>query len=111
MSNCSLQQKTCTPCKGGIPPLSKSEAEAHLVEVPDWQLNSEATVIQKRFCFKSFAQALAFANKVGELAEREGHHPVLQIGWGFCTVSFSTSKIKGLHENDFIMASKVNSLG
>lgn len=90
--------------------MARGDAEKKLSEVPGWLLNPEGTAIHRRFCFKDFASALKFANQVAELAEKEGHHPVLQIGWGFCSVSFMTSKIKGLHENDFIMASKVNSL-
>jgi 4a-hydroxytetrahydrobiopterin dehydratase len=67
-------------------------------------------MIERRFRFKEFSSAMEFARKVGELAEREGHHPDIAFGWGYCTVSFQTHKIHGLHENDFIMAAKVNAL-
>lgn len=103
-------EKTCTPCRNGTVPMKKEEAEAKLKEIPGWLLSQEGASIHKRFCFKDFASALFFANKVGECCEKEGHHPVLTIGWGYCTVTFMTNKIKGLHENDFIMASKVNAL-
>jgi 4a-hydroxytetrahydrobiopterin dehydratase len=66
--------------------------------------------IERRFRYKDFASAMEFARKVGELAEREGHHPDMAVGWGYCAVSFQTHKIRGLHENDFIMAAKVNAL-
>ena len=105
-----LLEKTCTPCRGGIAPFTKPEAESHMAAIPEWQLNAEGTIISRRFCFNNFSSALHFAVKTGECAEKEGHHPTLTIGWGYCTVSFSTSKIKGLHENDFIMAAKINDL-
>jgi 4a-hydroxytetrahydrobiopterin dehydratase len=106
----SLTQKTCVPCKGGIPPLTAEHARKLLAETPGWSLKDEAAKIERTFSFKNFAEALAFANKVGNLAEFEGHHPDLALGWGYCTVVFYTHKIRGLHENDFIMAAKVNEL-
>ncbi len=105
-----LTQKTCVPCQGGMPALSAEQAGTLLAETPGWNLKDGATRIERTFSFKNFAQALAFANKVGNLAEAEGHHPDLAVGWGYCTVLFYTHKIKGLHENDFIMAAKVNAL-
>ena len=106
----SLSQKTCTPCRGGIPPLTSSEAEALLSQAPEWQLLENGTQIERRFQFKNFAAALAFVNRVGDLAEQEGHHPDITFGWGYASVLFYTHKIGGLHENDFIMAAKVNEL-
>mgnify|MGYP000865856516 FL=1 len=106
----SLSQKTCTPCRGGIPPLTSSEAEALLSQAPGWQLLENGTRIERRFGFKNFAAALAFVNRVGDLAEQEGHHPDITLGWGYANVLFYTHKISGLHENDFIMAAKVNEL-
>ncbi|MFQ5938799.1 MAG: 4a-hydroxytetrahydrobiopterin dehydratase [Alphaproteobacteria bacterium] len=105
-----LAGKTCTPCRGGIPPLGRAEAEGYLAEAPHWVLKDGATRIERTFEFKNFAQALAFVNKVGALAEEEGHHPDISLGWGYCTVLFYTHKIKGLHENDFIMAAKTDAL-
>ncbi len=105
-----LTAKICTPCRGGIPPLTRAEAEKYLPEVPGWALTSEAAQIECTFKFKDFVSAMAFAQKVGDLAEAEGHHPDMTIGWGYCHVLFQTHKIKGLHENDFIIAAKVNEL-
>jgi 4a-hydroxytetrahydrobiopterin dehydratase len=106
----SLEAKQCVPCRGGIPPLSRSEAERLLSETPGWSLNDAATAIERTFRSKDFAAALAFVNRVGALAEAEDHHPDITFGWGYCRVLFQTHKIKGLHENDFIMAAKVNRL-
>ena len=105
-----LTAKTCVPCRGGVPPLKPAEAEALLTQTPGWQLLDGAAKIERKFGFADFAQAMEFAQKVAELAEAEGHHPDLRVGWGYCEVLFYTHKIKGLHENDFIMAAKVNEL-
>ena len=105
-----LTAKTCVPCRGGVPPLTPGAATRYLGETPGWQLLESATRIERRLRFGNFAETLAFVNKVGELAEAEGHHPDISFGWGYCTVVFYTHKIKGLHENDFIMAAKVNEL-
>ena len=105
-----LTAKTCTPCRGGVPPLGRTEAGRLLVETPGWTLSEDATRIERSFPFPDFARALAFVDKVGALAEAEGHHPDIAFGWGYCRVLFYTHKIRGLHENDFIMAAKVNTL-
>ena len=105
-----LDAKSCTPCRGGIPPLERAEAERLLRDTPGWTLDETATRISRRFTFDDFAGALAFVNRVGALAESEGHHPDISFGWGWAEVVFYTHKIGGLHENDFIMAAKVNSL-
>ena len=103
-----LAEKTCTPCRGGIPPLTREQAELFHAQAPDWQLSEEAHRIERSFRFRNFREALTFVQQVGELAETEGHHPDISFGWGYVTVSLSTKKIKGLHENDFIMASKID---
>ena len=102
-----LAQKTCTPCQGGIPPMSETQAKAFLDEAPGWRLEENGTWLKRDFTFKTFKEALAFINKVGELAEAEGHHPDLTLGYGYAGVAMQTHKIKGLHENDFIMAAKI----
>ena len=103
-----LAEKTCTPCRGGIPPLTRDEALRLRVQAADWELLDDVCRIERTFRFRNFREALAFVQRVGELAENEGHHPDISFGWGYATVSLSTKKIKGLHENDFIMASKIN---
>lgn len=105
-----LDAKTCTPCRGGIPPLDRPAAEALVAEAPGWKLDATATRISRRFTLPDFASALAFVHRVGDIAESEGHHPDITFGWGYAEVTFYTHKIKGLHENDFIMAAKVNAI-
>ena len=105
-----LAQKTCTPCRGGIPPLTRDEAQQLQAQAPDWTLADDAHRIERMFRFRDFRESFAFVQKVGELAESEGHHPDITFGWGYATVSLSTKKIKGLHENDFIMATKIDRL-
>lgn len=106
----SLVEKTCTPCRGGVPPLTREEAERFHTQAPDWQLVEDARQIERSFRFRNFREALTFVQQVGELAESEGHHPDISFGWGYATVSLRTKKIKGLHENDFIMAAKIDRL-
>jgi len=105
-----LTEKSCTPCKGGIPPLTGGEAQSLQAQVPRWELADEARRIERTFKFRNFGDALAFVQKVGGLAEAEGHHPDIRFGWGYAAVSLQTKKIKGLHENDFIMAAKIDRL-
>lgn len=105
-----LTQKTCTPCRGGIPPLTREEAEGFLEDARDWTLLDEARRIERTFEFKDFKEAWDFVNKVAELCEAEGHHADIAFGWGYATISLMTMKIQGLHENDFIMAAKINRL-
>ncbi len=105
-----LAGKTCVPCRGGIPPLSEEEARRYLEQVPGWELKDGATRIERTFRFKNFQEALDFVNRVGAQAEAEGHHPDITFGWGYVTVSLYTHKIKGLHENDFILAAKIDNL-
>ena len=105
-----LVEKTCTPCRGGVPPLSPEEAEGYRAQAPDWALVDGATRIERRFRFKDFREAFAFVARAAELAEAEGHHPDITFGWGYAVVSLRTKKIRGLHENDFIMAAKLDRL-
>jgi 4a-hydroxytetrahydrobiopterin dehydratase len=106
----SLTAKTCVPCQGGIPPLTRVESEHYLKEVPAWTLSDDGVWIERTFAFGDFAGALTFVDRVGALSESEGHHPDITFGWGYAKVVFYTHKIKGLHENDFIMAAKVDAL-
>ena len=103
-----LAEKACTPCRGGIPPLSRDEAEHLNAEAPEWALVDEATRIERTYRFKNFREAFAFVERAATLAEAESHHPDIGFGWGFATISLRTKKIKGLHENDFIMAAKLD---
>jgi 4a-hydroxytetrahydrobiopterin dehydratase len=107
-----LTSQTCVPCRGGVPTLSDDEIDALMPEVPDWQLIETGGVkqIQRSFTFRNFKRALAFTNKVGELAEDEGHHPAILTEWGKVTVTLWTHAIGGLHQNDFILAAKIDEI-
>ncbi|GAV21247.1 4a-hydroxytetrahydrobiopterin dehydratase [Mariprofundus micogutta] len=105
-----LHRKTCVPCQGGIAPMSREQAEVMMAQVPGWQLSENAGLIRRSFTFKNFMAAQQFATEVGNLSETENHHPDISYGWAYCTVTFYTHKIGGLHDNDFIMAAKVNCL-
>lgn len=105
-----LTEKTCIPCQGGIAALKPTEAKTMLAQTPGWELNDDATQISRTFKFTNFKLALALTNHVAALSEQENHHPDITLGWGYCKVVFYTHKIHGLHENDFIMAAKVNQI-
>ena len=99
----------CKPCEGGVPPMANEEAMKYIKEVPDWVL--EDSTIKRNFKFKNFKAALDFVNRVGEIAEGEGHHPdILLYSWNRVRLTLSTHAIKGLSENDFIIAAKVDRL-
>ena len=105
-----LAEMKCVPCQGGIPPLPRPQAERLLQETPGWSLDAAGQKISRKFTFPDFVTSLAFVHKVGALAEEQGHHPDICMGWGYAEVVFFTHKIQGLHENDFVMAAKVNGL-
>ncbi len=106
-----LAEKTCTPCRGGIPPLSSLEVANLLPQAVGWEAIDDHTKIEGHFKFKNFRMSLDFVRQVGELAEAEFHHPLfIKFGWGFCAIVLQTKKIKGLHENDLIMAAKINEI-
>jgi len=90
--------------------MGAEEAERPVAQIPGWTLEEEAKGIRREFRFRNFAEAMRFAQQAGEIPETEGHHPDLSVGWGYCTVRFRTHAIRGLHENDFIMAAKVSRL-
>lgn len=107
-----LTESACVPCKGGIPPLSHEDAGTKRGQIPLWELIEREGILrlQRAFTFKDFRQALDFANQVGELAEREQHHPDLHVAWGRVVVETWTHKIRGLHQNDFILAAKTDQI-
>lgn len=105
-----LENETCEPCRGGVPPLNAPEAQALLPDVPGWVLDNDAKKLKKHFSFDNFQSALDFTVKLGALAEKHWHHPDITLGWGYCDVTFYTHKINGLHKNDFILAAKTNAL-
>ncbi len=107
-----LTAEKCVACRGDAPPATEAEIAQWKPQVPDWQLVERDGIrrLERMFHFPSFAEALAFTNRVGALAEAEGHHPALLTEWGRVTVSWWTHKIRGLHRNDFIMAAKTDAL-
>ncbi len=105
-----LVNQKCVPCEGGVAPLSRAEAETLRKETPEWKLSDSTKSISRSFSFKNFAQALAFANKVGAIAEEQGHHPDLHVEWGRVTIELSTHAIDGLSVNDFILAAKIDAI-
>ncbi|MBI2581831.1 4a-hydroxytetrahydrobiopterin dehydratase [Candidatus Woesearchaeota archaeon] len=101
-----LEQKTCKPCEGGVKPLSGKTLELYLQEIKVWKVIDNH--IEKEFKFKDFKTALDFVNKVGQLAEKEGHHPDIYLSWGKVKITLWTHAIDGLSENDFILAKKID---
>jgi len=107
-----LVRQRCEACRAGAPTVTAEERAEFTPQVPAWQIVTEEGIdrLRRVFQFKDFAQALAFTNRVGELAEAENHHPALLTEWGRVTVSWWTHKIKGLHKNDFICAARTDEL-
>lgn len=107
-----LVNKKCVPCEEGTPPFTKAEAERYLPEVPNWELveENEKLRVRRRFQFDSYWGGIGFVTKVAKLAESEGHHPDLFVGFRRVTVNLTTHAIGGLSENDFILAAKINQL-
>lgn len=108
MSN--LLSKKCIPCSVGTPPLNEEEVKEHHKSLKEGWKVIDFKRIEKTYKFKNFAEALDFTNKVGELAEEEGHHPNIHLSWGKVVIKLWTHKIDGLHENDFILAAKIDEL-
>lgn len=105
-----LANKKCVSCGPEEVALSQEEIQSLLAQVPGWELDPDGKAIERRFTFKNFKQALALVGNVAAIAEAEGHHPDIALGWGYAGFRLWTHSIGGLHENDFIMASKINAL-
>ena len=104
-----LSKKDCVPCEDeAFPALTKEQATDFMEHVPLWSINADSTEIHRVYRFKDFKEALAFVNKVGDIAEEQGHHPDIKLGWGKVELSLSTHSIGGLSENDFVLAAKVD---
>jgi 4a-hydroxytetrahydrobiopterin dehydratase len=104
-----LASKTCVPCRGNIPPLAGKDLDALAIQVPEWKV-VDGHDISREFKFPDFVQALAFVNKVGVIAEEQGHHPDILLSWGKANVTTWTHKINGLTESDFILAAKIDKI-
>lgn len=105
-----LTHRRCVPCEAGTSPMPLDEADRLMEQVPGWKLDHEAPKLTRRFKFKDFRQAMEFVNKVAALAEDEGHHPDIHVSWNRVRLELTTYAIKGLSENDFILAAKISEL-
>lgn len=104
-----LAERRCVPCHGGVPRLRDAELTKFAVHVPAWEVVAEHH-LRRRYEFRNFRDALAFVNRLGAVAEAEGHHPDISFGWGYCEVTIYTHAIDGLSESDFILAAKIERL-
>tara|TARA_Y100000590_G_scaffold4227_1_gene5585 strand:- start:4031 stop:4372 length:342 start_codon:yes stop_codon:yes gene_type:complete len=108
-----LFKKNCIPCRGDVPPFDISEIHKYLKKVNGWNVKENKDkffFLEKDFKFKNFLESQKFVKHVGDIAEKEGHHPDIIFGWGYATIKIFTHKIKGLVESDFILASKVDQI-
>ena len=105
-----LAARACVPCRGGTPPLSEEAARTLLSAVPLWSLGEKGTRLSRRFEFRNFVEAMEFVNRVADLAEAQGHHPDIAIHWNKVDLLLWTHAIGGLHENDFILAARIDRL-
>lgn len=103
-----LSKKKCKPCEGGTKPLNKVMVMGYLADLPGWEYRDNW--IEKTFGFQNFHETMSFVNAVAFIANREDHHPDMEVGYKACKVKYTTHAIKGLSENDFICAAKVNKL-
>jgi len=107
-----LSQASCEVCRSGAPKVSDAEARELLQQIPDWSLINVDGInqLQRQYKFKNFVAAMAFANRLADIAEEEGHHPGMLVEWGKVTVTWWSHSIQGLHNNDFVMAAKTDNL-
>ena len=104
-----LSERQCVPCRGGVPPLNGDEIKGLLHQLHGWQVVNEHHLL-KTYQFKDFRESLNFVNRIGELAEEQGHHPDICFGWGKADITIWTHKIDGLTESDFVLAAKIDKL-
>src|SRR2546423_8669170 len=104
-----LAERQCVPCRGGVPPMKGEQINEMASQLPDWQVVNEHQ-LQRNYRFKDFRESLDFVNRVGELAEEQGHHPDICFGWGKADITIWTHKIDGLTESDFVLAAKIDKL-
>ena len=104
-----LAARKCKPCEGGVAPLGRAEAEKLLAQLSGtWALTEDARAIRREFSFRDFYRTMSFVNALAHIANLEDHHPDLEVGYNYCRVTFSTHTIRGLSENDFVCAAKVD---
>ena len=105
-----LRNQKCQACSGNTPKFDEKQISDNLSKLNSWSVNDEQKMIYKKFNFKTFKQALNFTNKVGQIADLEGHHPDISLGWGYSLVMLHTHAIQGLSINDFIIAAKIDEI-
>ncbi|MBA3322794.1 MAG: 4a-hydroxytetrahydrobiopterin dehydratase [Pyrinomonadaceae bacterium] len=105
-----LASRACVPCHGGVPKLEAEEIKRLLPQLRGWEVSGGDHHLKKSYRFPNFRQALELVNRIAAIAEREGHHPDLRFGWGYCEVELYTHAIDGLSESDFILAAKFDLL-
>ena len=108
-----LLKKKCVPCEGGVTPFDVSEIHKYQKKVDGWDImknENKVFILEKKFIFKNFLESQNFVNQVGKVSESEGHHPDILFGWGYAKISITTHAIKGLSENDFILAAKIDQI-
>ena len=108
-----LANKKCIPCEGNIPPFDIGEIHKYLKKIDGWDVkekSDQSFYLIKKFSFNDFKESQNFVNKVGEIAEKENHHPDISFGWGYCDIKIFTHAIKGLAESDFILAAKIDQI-
>lgn len=110
MTHCDLNTKHCVPCEGGVPALDKKQVAKLLAKLNDWQVNDDFTIICKTFTFKGFNKVMGLVNAIAWIANKEMHHPDMEVHYNNVKVCFSTHAINGLSENDFICAAKIDAL-
>jgi 4a-hydroxytetrahydrobiopterin dehydratase len=104
-----LAARRCKPCEGGLPPLTAAEAASFLTQISSsWVLTDSARAIRREFGFRDFYRTMSFVNAVAHVANIEDHHPDLEVGYNYCRVSFTTHAVRGLSENDFVCAAKID---
>ena len=107
----SLADRRCVPCEGGVKPYTEAEARAALAALdPAWRLDAAARRLEREYRFKDFYRVMSFVNALAHIANREDHHPDLELGYDYCRVRYTTHAINGLSENDFICAAKIDRL-
>lgn len=103
-----LTEKHCQVCEGGTPALTAKEADVLLKKLENWEILPSGKEIKREFSFKNFYHTMAFVNAVAWIANKEGHHPDMEVGYNYCRIRYSTHAVNGLTENDFICAAKIN---
>lgn len=106
-----LASKKCVPCEGGVVAISAKQATDYLRQLnPEWRLVDDGKKLERKFKFRTFKTAFDFVSEISQIAEAENHHPAINFGWGYAIVTLWTHAISGLHENDFILAAKIDQL-